>query len=83
MIRYFKNVFYPTKEKQIERSAEAIISRIGLSDLSDTEKASVFVRANQKFDLRLEDKIKEVKARVVNISTSKGIFKTVLKQILT
>ena len=75
MIRYFKNVFYPTKEKQIERSAEAIISRIGLSDLSDIEKASVFVRANQKFDLRLEDKIKRLKQELLISQQAKKFLK--------
>ena len=75
MIRYFKNVFYPSKEKQIERSAEAIISRIGLSDLSDTEKASVFVRANQKFDLRLEDKIKRLKQELLISQKAKEFLK--------
>ena len=75
MIRYFKNVFYPTKEKQIERSAEAIISRIGLSDLSDTEKASVFIRANQKFDLRLEDKIKRLKQELSISQQAKEFLK--------
>ena len=65
-----------SKEKPDERSAEAIISRIGLSDLSDTEKASVFVRANQKFDLRLEDKIKRLKQELLISQQAKEFFKT-------
>ena len=74
MIRYFKRILYPSKEKQIESSAEAIISKIGLSNLSDTEKASVFIRTNQKFDLRLEDKIKRLKQELIISKQAKELI---------